>query len=522
MENVKMSEKVHEIVEISDLKDMLNKSATQYKNNIAFKFRETPNGKIAERTYEEFKKDVDSLGTALINLGLKGKKIAVIGNNSYEWCVAYMAVVCGTGIVVPIDKALPKGEIENLLKISECEAVLFEYKYEEVMSEIKEKNNTIIKHYINFIESMQSLIKSGNELINKGEKSFVDAKIDNKAVSSLLFTSGTTSLSKAVMLSQYNICSNIMSVSSVLKYYPNDTLLSFLPIHHTLENTATFLTGIYSGACLGMCEGIRYISQNLIDYKVSVFIAVPLVLENIYKKIVNLPEPKKALGGYLRVALVGAAPLNKDVIIGLNNLGIRTCQGYGLTETSPVLTVENDKYACPGSIGYTLPGVEVKIVDGEIVAKGPNVMMGYYNNKEATDEVLKDGWFYTGDLGYVDENGFLFITGRKKNVIVLKNGKNIFPEEIEVLINGSQYVTESFVYAKAAKDGDSKICAKIVINNEENKTEDEINEIITKHIKEVNKKLPLYKYVREFSLTNEGLAKTTTGKIKRYEEMKKI
>lgn len=550
MNKVKMSEQIYDNVKINNLKEMLENSAKEFKNNPAFKFKNPEDGTIQKVTYEQFKNDVDCLGTALINLGLKDKKIAVIGNNSYEWCVSYLAIVCGTGIAVPIDKALPKAEIQNLLKLSEADCVLFDEKHLENIKEIKNNKSTSLKYFVSFGEkdddifSIYSLIETGKELLTNGNTDFVNAKIDNNAMNMLLFTSGTTSLSKAVMLSHNNICSNIMALTKVLDFRPTDSLLSFLPIHHTLECTVTFLTGIYSGACLGICEGLRYIAQNLIDYKVSIFISVPLVLESMYKKIQAAIESSggklskedilKSLGGSLRFSLVGAAPLSKDVIVGYNNLGIKTYQGYGLTETSPVLTVETIKNQKSGSIGLSLPGVEVAIDNpddnglGEIIARGPNLMLGYYKNKEATNEVIKDGWFHTGDLGYVDEDGFLFITGRKKNVIVLKNGKNIFPEEVEILINGSPYVAESFVYGNEAKDGDLDLYAKVIYNkdyitaNHGDISEKEINDIIAKHIKETNQALPIFKVIRHFDISTEPLAKTTTGKIKRYEEMKKI
>ena len=550
MNKIKTPKDLYDIVNINNLKELVDYSTSTYKNNIAFKFKNLTDGTISSVTYEKFGKDVNSLGTKLLDLGLKNKKIAIIGNNSYEWCVSYLSVVCGTGVVVPIDKALPKTEIENLLKLSDSECILFDKKHSEIIKQIKNDNLTNLKYFICFdsdekdMLSFYSLISSGQNLLDNGNTDFSDAKINNDEMSIMLFTSGTTSLSKAVMLSHTNICSNIMGLSSVLKYYPDDILLSFLPIHHTFECTVTFLTGIYSGSCLAICEGLRFIAQNLTDYKVSVFITVPLVLENMYKKIQMANESSngtlsnedvlKFLGGHLRLALVGAAPLNKDVIIGYNNFGIKTFQGYGLTETSPVLSLENDKASKPGSIGLALPNVEIEIDNpdenglGEIKAKGPNLMLGYYKNEDATNEVIIDGWFHTGDLGYIDENGFLFITGRKKNVIVLKNGKNIFPEEIEVSLNLSPYVSESFVYGITAKDGDLKLHAKIIYNkdyilkNHGDISEDEINEIISTIVKEINKTLPLYKLVRSFSISDEALTKTTTGKIKRYEEMKKI
>ena len=385
-------------------------------------------------------------------------------------------------------------------------------------------------------------------------------------MSIMLFTSGTTNTPKAVMLSQKNICSNIWAVATLVKIYPNDTLLSFLPIHHTFECTITFLYGLYSGATVAFCDGLKHIAKNLAEYKVSVFVAVPLVLETMYKKIQKAIEEKgktklmnkmskisNALlkckidlrkvffkqvrdnfGGHLRVVFYGAAPMSKDTIIGFNNLGIDLIQGYGLTETSPVISAETDKEKRPGSIGLVLPNLEVKIANknkegiGEITAKGPSIMLGYYENEEETKKVLKNGWFSTGDYGYMDEDGFLYITGRKKDVIVLKNGENVYPQEIEELINKIPYIKESIVYQRGQSKTDTMLCAKIVYDEETikqtfgEKTEEEYKEEIWKKIKEINKNLPLFKHIKKIEITTEELEKTTTQKVKRYKELQKV
>jgi len=544
---VKTSEILHEVRRVEDLKEMIETSIKIYGNNVAFKY--SKDEKIVEVKYTQLGEDINNLGTALLDLGLKGKKIAVIGSNSYKWCVSYLAVVCGVGVVVPIDKALPAMEIENILRTSEAEAVIFENKYIDTIKQIKEYKNISLKYLISMdknedVFSIDELINKGHLLISEGNKTFIEAKIDNKEMSMLLFTSGTTSKSKAVMLSHQNIVSNIMSLSQVLKFREDDILLSFLPIHHTFECTVTFLNGLYNGSCIAICGGLRYILQDLVTYKVSVFATVPLVVENMYKKILKQKELSNntltkeqiiaSLGGNLRYIVVGAAALSKDIVIGCRELGLEVRHGYGLTETSPVLTVENDKYTNPGSIGFALPGIEIEIDNpdntglGEVIARGPNIMLGYYKNQEATDEILKDGWIYTGDLGYVDEEGYIFIAGRKKNVIVLKNGKNIFPEELELLFNNNPLIAETFVYSVEAKDGDQEVRAKIVYNKENieatygNISEEEIFKIMEKFKKQINKSLPLYKYVRKIEVTDEPLIKTTTNKIRRAEELKKI
>ena len=414
--------------------------------------------------------------------------------------------------------------------------------------------------------SYDKVLEKGKEMLEKGDDKYDDVKIDSYKMSIMLFTSGTTNEPKAVMLSQNNIASNIVAINKYVKIYRTDTLLSFLPIHHTFECTITFLYGTYSGATVAFCEGLRYIQQNLKDFQVSVFVAVPLVLETMYKKIQKAIKEKGKtelinkmikisngllkchidirkivfkeildnFGGHLRVVFYGAAPMNKDTIIGYNNLGIEQVQGYGLTETSPVISAETDKKKRPGSIGLVLENLECRIDNpdkdgiGEITVKGPSVMLGYYNNEKATKEVLKDGWFSTGDYGYLDEDGFLYITGRKKDVIVLRNGENVYPQEIEALINKLPYVKESLVYQRGQSKTDTMLCAKIVYDADAikdafgEKSEDEYKEEIWKQVKEINKDLPLFKHIKKIEITTEELEKTTTQKVKRYKELQKV
>ena len=412
-----------------------------------------------------------------------------------------------------------------------------------------------------------SLIQKGHSLLVNGDTKYDNVVIDNKKMSIMLFTSGTTSISKAVALSQSNICEDIYALAQMTDIRKEDTFLSFLPLHHTFESTCTFLYGTFSGITVAFCDGLKYVQKNLAEFKVTGFVCVPLMLEIMYKKIKKgIEEQGKAklvatmskisngllkigidirrkvfkqildnLGGKLRILIAGGAAMSKDAIQGFLDLGINLLQGYGLTETSPVVAGENDKCKRCGSVGFPLPGINVKIANpdkdgiGEIAVQSPTVMLGYVDNPEATNEVLKDDWFYTGDLGYFDKDGFLFITGRKKDVIVLKNGKNIFPEEIEILINKLHYVSESMVFGRPLEDGDYKICAKIVYNKEvvnemfPNISESDLHEKVWEDIKEnVNHKMPAYKYIREIILTDAPLIKTTTQKVKRQEELKVI
>ena len=562
--------KLYDYEPINTIKELINRSEEKFGDEVAFKFKTAEPGILSTKTYKEYIEDIKALGTALISIGLKDKRIAVISENRYEWTLGYLATVTGVGVIVPLDRALPINEIINCLERSNAEAIIFSEKYSDLMKEIKENKKTNVKFFISMdqentdttLYSLKELIKIGKDLIKNGARTYLDAQIEEEAMAIMLFTSGTTSASKIVKLSHKNICSNINDIGTVLYIDKNDTILSFLPLHHTFENTTGFLYVISVGATIAYCEGIRHIADNIREYGVSIMISVPALFENMYKTILKKVEKQgklskfkkgiklsnflrkigidkrrkifkdihDSLGGKLRLFVAGAAAFDPKLSKGLNDLGVETYQGYGLTETSPVIAAEHRKCIRTGSVGKILPSLQGKIVDqnengiGEIAVKGPSVMLGYYENEEATKETIKDGWLYTGDLGYFDKDGYLFITGRRKNVIVLKNGKNIYPEEIETLINKIDGVKECFVFGKEDED-DLKVTAKIVYNKDffKDMKEDEIKEIIWKRVKEdVNTTMPKYKYVKEIIVTDEELIKTTTLKVKRFEEMKKI
>ncbi len=563
--------------EVLDFKHLLKRTVKLYGNKVAFIYKKNPEAKnpvYIQKTYCDFQADINGLGTKLLDLGLENKRVAIIAPNRYEWCVSYLAITTANIVVVPLDKSLPENEIESLILRSEVEAIIFDSKYLDILEKIREKNISNLKHYIcmDFSTSTENilsyfqLIQEGKNLISSGDKRLNNIIIDKNKMTSMLFTSGTTSISKAVMLSQSNICSNINQIRSIVNIKPENVFLSFLPLHHTFECSCTFLTGITCGITIAFCDGLKHVTQNLKEYKITGFVCVPLMLEAMYKKImkgieksgktklINFMVPitnflakcginvkRKVykeildqLGGHLDLIIYGAAPMSKEVIKGLTSFGLRLDQGYGLTETSPVLCGETDRLKKPGSCGVPLKGVDLKIINpdengiGEIIASGPNIMLGYYNNEEATKEALQDGYFHTGDLGYLDKDGCIFVTGRKKSVIVLKNGKNIFPEELETLINKLPFVEESIVYGKPTKDGDLDLCAKIVYNEQllkeffpEAKKEN-YYDIILKEVKQINKTMPAYKYIRQIMVTEEPLIKTTTQKVKRHEEIKKI
>ena len=554
-------ERLYKYIEITDLKDMLKKSGEKYGEKIAYKIRQE-NG-YKEITHNEVRKMVDGLGTKLIDMGLKDKRIAVIGENRYEWEIAYLSIVCGTGTVVPLDKSLPENELESLIERSKAEAIICSQKYVEILKKTKLKYiiSMDLENDNDGIISQKRLISEGIQLVKSGDTSFTNAKIDNEKMSIMLFTSGTTSISKAVALSHKNICSNLMDISSILDVNSSDVFLSFLPLHHVFECTVGFLFSLYVGAETVFCDGIRHIPENLAEYKVSVMASVPAIYERLFKIIKkhlekqgkveqilkdeekykdSSMEKKKEvfkeihdlLGGNIKLFISGAASLEPSIEEKFRRLGFNMVQGYGLTETSPVVAIGNKKYHKTGSIGKCVPSDEVKLLDvnkdgiGELAVKGPNVMLEYYENKEATEKVLKNGWFQTGDLARIDEEGYIFICGRKKSVIVLKNGKNIFPEEMETLINKEDGVEESFIFGKPiSKDpNDIKIFVKIVYNKEsfEGKTETEIKEYFNEKIKSINKTMPHYKAIRGIIISDKPLIKTTTNKIKREKNLEQI
>lgn len=560
------------ILEVTDLKDMLNKTRNLYGEKIGYKVK-LNEGEYETYTHSEIRDMINYLGTALINLGLKDKRIAVIGENRYEWELSYLSVVCGTGIVVPLDKSLPANELEELIERSEVEAIFYSKPYEEIVEKIKYSEKNKLKHLISMdtkihtegIYSQKELIEQGKELVEKGDKSFIDAKINPEEMSIMLFTSGTTSKSKVVALSHKNMVSNVMDFASILDVNSNDRILSFLPLHHVFECTVGMLYSLYIGAERAFCQGIRHILENLNEYKTTFAAFVPAIYENMYKNIIkNLEkqgklefveklmqenknktmEEKKEIfkdihnifGGNIKLFISGAAALDPEVEEAFRNWGINLCQGYGLTETSPVIGVETNENFRVGSIGKALPHVEAKIVEaneegmGELVVKGPNVMLGYYNDEKATKEVLNEGWFHTGDLAKIDEDGYIFICGRKKSVIVLKNGKNIFPEEMEALVNKIEGVKESFIFGKQQSEDkeDIKINVKIIFDREIIKeaykveTDEEIYDVLLDKIKDINQIMPKYKAIRGIIISEEPLLKTTTNKIKRQANLEII
>ena len=562
-------------MKFTDLKDMLNQTGEVYGDRPAYIFKTEEKGKFRTITHKEFRENINALGTTLIQMGLKDKRIALISENRYEWELSYLAVASGVGVIVPLDKALPDNELESLILRSQVEAIIYSSKYDVIMNTLREKKNTNLKYFISMdleentqgIYAEKALVEKGKKLLADGNKTYIDAKIDSEKMGIMLFTSGTTAMSKAVMLSHKNLVTNVMDIIQRFDLTDEDRFLSFLPLHHVFECTVGFLYPISIGGSIAFCEGVKHMAENIKEFEITAMISVPAVFDIIYRKVMktiekkgklaNLEKGKKvsqfllkmkidlrkqlfkevheSLGPKLKLVVTGGAALDPETEKGFNDLGFDVEQGYGLTETAPVIAAETPKCRRLGSIGKKFPSVEVKIDDpdeegiGELMAKGPSIMLGYYENEEATKSALEsDGWFHTGDLARIDKDGFIYISGRKKSVIVLNNGKNVFPEEIETLLNKVEGIKETFVFEKKEDDGDVKVCVEIVYDKELIKElyniegEENIKEFLWDKVKEVNKLMPKYKYVREMVITEEPLIKTTTLKIKRHEELKKV
>lgn len=569
--------KPRQIQEVANVKELLQQVVALYQKEDAFQIKLTPITQKKESqyrrvTYQELWDEVIAYGTKLYDLGLKEKRVAILGRNQYGWVVAHLANLLGGMVSIPLDKDLQDEELESSLIRSKAEVFVFDAKYIEKVQKIQKEKKTQVKTFICMTSlegymDVPSLIEQGKELVTKGKKEFLEYEPDGKKMSILLFTSGTTSKSKAVMLSQYGIVTNIYDMLLVEHFYEGDVNIAFLPFHHIFGSTC-MLVMLAAGVKTVFPDGLRYIQANLKEYGVSVFVGVPVLIDKMYKTIEKEIERQgktkliqiatkisnvllkvhidirrmlfkpilEALGGKLRFVVSGGAPLDKRTAEKFGEFGIDIIQGYGLTETSPVLAAEDKKHRKSGSIGIPMKHVTIDIVNpdekgiGEMRAKGPNVMLGYYENEELTKEVLKDGWFYTGDLAYKDQDGIIFITGRKKDMIVLRNGKKVFPEELELLIGRIKGVEESMVFGMPEDDDENnvKVSAKVVylpdVMKEEYglEDEDEIHQKIWEEIKKINQTLPPYKYMKGLITTKEPLIKTTTNKVKRQEEMKRI
>ena len=538
-------------------------------------FHEKPSHKEPYHTYSygDALTRVNRIGTALHARGKRGARISVIGDNSYAWATAYLAAVCGTGVIVPLDKELPASEIEQLLIIADVEAVFYPAKYVKMFEEIRAGGKTKLSLFVRNEEkaenlkdyevAVHSLIDEGEKLLAEGNRDYLDAQIDAEALGILLFTSGTTGFSKGVMLSHKNICAEMMIPTVVTGIIPSDVFFSVLPLHHSFEATSGFLIPLAQGSSIAYCEGLRYVADNLKEAKPTLFLAVPLLFENLYSKIwTNVRKAGKEklvkriikinrgtkkigidigkiffkqihenLGGNCRHFISGGAAMNPEVVDGFKDLGFNLVQGYGLTETAPICALNPIYGGKSAAAGYLIPGFNGKIIDadpetgiGEICIKGDFVMMGYYENQEATDEVMEDGWFHSGDLGYIDSENFIYVTGRKKNVIITKNGKNVFPEELEYLLGLSPFISETMVFEMEKGVSDDTILAVVALPDAEaivgklgsDASDEAIGKLIWEEVDKVNQDQPIFKKIRKVYLRKEPFEATTSKKIKRF------
>ena len=570
-----------EMTHYKTVKEFFTRSVEKYPNLACI--LEKPNHKEEYKvtTYQEFGKDVMALGTALTKmLNLKDKRVIIIGETQYGWYVSYMAMLCGVGIAVPTDRELPLNELENIVRRSRASAIIYSPKKADDIKKIKEQ----VPEVEYFIEmksdkeingkdvGLEYLLEEGKKIIESGDNSFEKIEIDPEEFKILFFTSGTTSNSKGVMLNNRNLAENINAVTAYVKLYPSDRLFSVLPLHHCYESTIGFLYPMSQGASVAICEGLRYIVPNLQECHPTAILTVPLLTENLHKKInEKIVKSGKAgmvnamivvtnllkntgidlkrkvfkdiydnLGGNLRIIVSAAAPIEKSVGEWLENIGILFLQGYGLTETAPISALTPDYAMNVGSCGKPIVQADVKIQDpnengeGEVLIKTPTLMIGYYEDEEETKKAIdEDGYFHSGDIGYLDENGYIYLTGRIKNVIVTQNGKNIYPEEIEGLLNKVDEIKESMVYGKKPEEGSKKdekeliITARVIPDYDKIKelhgdlSQEEIKDVIWQKIKEVNKKLTSYKAIKDMEIKEGEFEKTSTMKIKRYKELNK-
>ncbi len=566
---------------IRDLRTLLTYMTDSYGPDNAFMYKDKPGGKYIPITYRQFSDDIYALGTALMNKGYFGKKIGVIGENRYEWVVSYFAVANGLGIIVPLDKELPAQELAALISRAELDAVIFSAKVSNKLrdaAEILEEQGTPVPVFIGMDEpqhterrlSFRQLISEGSTLRAGGNQAYDTLPIDPDEMRILLFTSGTTGLAKGVMLCHRNICYNVQATAEYVNMdiLPKKIGLSVLPIHHTYEFSADIVCALYQGCCVAFCEGLKYIAKNLAEAEATYMLAVPLIFESMHKRVWKNAEKTgqlkkmetalkavkalshlgpldrrlekqrarlfkgvhEGLGGHLQLMIAGAAAVDPEVVRDYNAMGFKMLQGYGMTECSPIIALNPTYAAKAAAAGLPLNGTELYIDApdeygvGEIVCRSESVMLGYYRDPEETAKVLSpDGWLRTGDYGYLDKDGYVYITGRKKNVIVTKNGKNIFPEEVEYYLCQSKYIKECVVRGiESDKDDDLLVQAEIFPDMAEIESDrgplegDALEALIRSEVERINDQMSSYKRVKRIKLRDTEFAKTTTAKIKRW------
>ena len=550
---------------IKTVRDIIDRAAIKYGDRPAFEIKRA-SGEHFDIDYREYRSDVNALSNALISKGLTQGSFAVIADNCYEYVLTYISVICAGGVIVPVDKELSAEDILNILRTADVKAVCADSRVLERLGvecfgefELYSWRNPDAPECVT---SFESLLREGRLMAGEGNNPYKSIRHDPDKLCTLLFTSGTTGLSKGVMLCQRNFCFEVMAAMGVLKIYPEDCGISLLPFHHTFESSIIMMFAPYCGAKVTFCEGIKYVLRNMKEFNPSIFVAVPLVLETVHKRIMKAIKQKKngeqlfkvgkilckaankvnidlskaffkeiqdTFGGHMRMIICGGAAIDPQILDDFDAFGIKIIYGYGLTECAPLCIINNDRNNSTHSIGVPLPGVDVKIDEpnadgiGEICVKGDMVMLGYYKNEEATAAVMDDeGFFHTGDLGYCDKKGFYHLTGRCKNMILTSNGENVFPEELEYHLDREDYIKASMVESVENKKGETEIHAQIypdigemTENLGREPDEEELRGLIANVVSKVNAGLPRFKHIRSFTVRNVDFVRTTAQKIKR-------
>lgn len=592
MNSKKYENSLYKVEYVETIREFIRATVNRYPDKWAYMYKDVHGEPWKHITYQEFYRKMNGLGTSLLNMGLKGENMAVVGESSYRWVLSYFTIASGAGVVVPIDKNLEEGEMVNLLTRADVKLLfasakmadkiggfldqLPELKYLVIMDSpvddvdkyLQEKegpDGTRLNAFGSGAEILlqSDLIEKGRERLAAGDRIYMEQEVDQEDLSTILFTSGTTGLAKGAMLSHRNLTQNVVNMSKYFHIPEGGRVLSVLPIHHAYECTCTIMTCFYQGATVVICEGLKHIQTNFVDAGCCIMLGVPLIFENIYRKIwhqaeksgsaeqlrraialskrlnlQNRPAVTKRLfkpvhqifGDKLYCLIAGGAAIDPKVIIEFQAMGMPIIQGYGMTENAPIIAMNTDRYSKANAAGKVMPGTEVRVIDqdetgiGEIICKGPSVMMGYYKDPENTEKTIVNGWLQTGDYGYMDDDGFVYITGRKKNVIVTKGGKNIFPEEVEYYLLLNPYINEVLVYGKPEESKGDLLCTAIIYPEmaalkEIGATSDrEIASILSAAVEEANAKMPPYKRVRRFEVRDKEFVKTTTLKIKRFED----
>ena len=561
---------------ITDVKNLLESSAELYGDNVCYMQKWTPKGEYESITYSEVLRDVNGYGTWLISKGMDGRRIAVIGPNYYQWCSTYLAA-CGIGCIVPLDKELSPEELKNQIQRSEASAVVFDKKHRDVFLQMMKDGDTQLELLVDMdapedaqgVYSWKQAVEAGKKLVDEGHREYIDHEVDNEAMSILIFTSGTTGKPKGVMLSQKNVCAELMIAPTTFELRADDVYLSFLPLHHTYECTCCFLMAIYKGSAVAFCQGLKYITKNLKEVRPTMMLGVPALYEKLYHSIwknvrkqgkeklltrvikINrvtkkigidlgdkfFGEIRDIFGGRMKTLICGGAKIDPDILDGLRDFGFNALQGYGLTEAAPMGAFNPQDAPNSRSIGVPFPGQQIKVINeneegiGEICIKGPNLMIGYYKDPEETAKVIdEEGWFHTGDLGYIDSDGYAYLTGRAKNVIITKNGKNVYPEELEYQLGLIPFVSESFVFEDTKASGkDTTIVASIRTDEEElrevlgdNYSEEAVMKLLWSEVDRINSDAPAYRMIKKVIHRKTDFVHNTSSKLIRFAEENKI